>query len=320
MKKKISIVVPTYNEEENVTLIAKEICSLMVSITSYDYELLFIDNASTDSTRSKIRNLCSENSKIKAIFNTRNFGAFNSPIHGLIQSTGDCAILMCADFQDPTYLIPGFIKEWENGATVVCAIKTASKENKLMYFLRTLYYKFIKKASEIEQLEHFTGFGLYDRSFINIIDSLHDPKPFLRGIVAEFAPDCVRIPYEQPKRKNGHTSTNFIRLYDAAMTSITAYTKIGIRVSTFIGGISLCISSVFILLRTIFKHIHPQNTLTDIKIKDWIFITYFSLQLFFIGILGEYVLSIHFRIMNRPLALELERINFNTNEVQYNNE
>ena len=184
--KKISILVPTYNEEENVGPLSLAIMNEMrKSLSHYDYELVFIDNDSKDNTRPILRELCEKHSQIKAIFNAKNFGQFNSPFYGLMQTTGDCTILLCADFQDPIEMLPALVAEWENGYKIVSAIKTTSRENRVMRFLRTCYYKTIKKFSDVDQIEHFTGFGLYDRSFIDVLRKLEDPTPFLRGIVAE---------------------------------------------------------------------------------------------------------------------------------------
>ena len=204
--KKISIVIPCYNEQENVRPICNDVRDvLQKQLSTYDYEILFIDNKSKDSTRTILRELCSEDDHVKAIFNMKNFGQFNSPYYGLCQSTGDCTILLCADFQDPVELLPEMVQKWEEGHKVVCMIKTTSKENKIMYFLRSVYYKMIRSMSSIEQIEHFTGFGLYDKSFIAVLRELRDPTPFLRGIVAEYAPDHVEIPYEQQRRRAGKT-------------------------------------------------------------------------------------------------------------------
>lgn len=184
--KKISIVIPCYNEEENVIPISNAvIAEFQKSLPQYDYEIVFIDNDSQDKTRELLRELCAGNHKIKAIFNAKNFGQFKSPYYGLLQATGDCAILLVADFQDPVEMIPRFVAEWENGYRIVSGIKTSSKENKVMYFLRSCYYKLIKRLSDVEQIEHFTGFGLYDRRFLEVLRQLDDPTPFLRGIVAE---------------------------------------------------------------------------------------------------------------------------------------
>ena len=207
--KKLSIVIPTFNEVENVEPLSIAIINELVQLQDYDYEIIFIDNDSSDGTRERVRKLCLQNHKIKAIFNAKNFGQFNSPYYGLLQSTGDCTILMCADFQDPVEMIPRMVAEWENGYKIVSCIKTSSRENRIMRFLRTCYYKIIRKFSDVEQIEHFTGFGLYDKSFIEILANLADPTPFLRGIVAELGYKRKELEYEQQKRKYGKTHNNW---------------------------------------------------------------------------------------------------------------
>ena len=309
--KKISVMIPCFNEQENVREIAKAVADILENeLPQYDYELLFIDNSSTDKTRVYLRELCKQNPKIKAIFNARNFGQFNSPYYGMCQTTGDCTITMCCDFQDPVEMIPKFIEEWENGYKIVSAIKSSSKENGFIYFLRTVYYKMIRKMSSVEMIEHFTGFGLYDKSFIEILRDLHDPIPFIRGIVAEFGYKRKEIEYEQPKRRAGKTHNNWYSLYDAAMLSITSYTKVGLRLATFGGFIcsGLCFLSglIYLILKLLFWNKF------SVGIAPIIIGTFFigSVQLFFIGLLGEYIMNINQRIMNRPLVIEEERINF----------
>lgn len=313
--KKISIVVPTYNEEENVVPISKAIIAEMEkSLPQYDFELLFIDNCSTDHTQKLLRELCAQNKKIKTIFNAKNFGQFNSPYYGLCQSKGDCTILICADFQDPIDMIPRLVKEWENGFKIVSAIKTTSKENRVMRFLRGCYYKLIKKMSDVEQIEHFTGFGLYDKQFINVLRDLDDPTPFLRGIVAELGFKRKELPYEQQKRAAGKTHNNWFTLYDAAMLSFTSYTKVGLRIATVIGfifsAISLMVAIVYLVLKLMFWSRFVAGTIPILLAVCILG----SVQLFFIGLLGEYILSINKRIMKRPLVIEEERLNFEAEE------
>ena len=197
--KKISILIPCYNEQENVVPMSEAITNLFeAELAQYDYELVFIDNDSKDNTRPLLREICAKNRHIKAIFNAKNFGQFNSPYYGILQTTGDCTISMVCDFQDPIELIPQYIREWENGYKIVIGIKKSSKENPIMYKLRGTYYKIIKKFSNVEQIEHFTGSGLYDREFVEVLRNLKDPTPFLRGIVAELGYRRKEIPYEQP--------------------------------------------------------------------------------------------------------------------------
>ena len=208
--KKISIMVPCYNEEENVVPLSEALIAMFEKdLPQYDYEILFIDNDSRDTTRVKLRALCENNKKIKAIFNAKNFGQFNSPYYGILQTEGDCTIPVCADFQDPIDVIPRLVAEWEKGYKIVCAVKTSSKENPVMYFLRSCYYKMIKKMSSVDQIEHFTGFGLYDKSFVQVLRDLKDPIPFIRGIVGELGFKRTEIEYTQAQRRAGKTHNNF---------------------------------------------------------------------------------------------------------------
>ena len=308
--KKISIVVPCYNEEENVEPISEAIISEINKLQNYTYELIFIDNCSTDKTREKLIQLCNKNKDIKAIFNAKNFGQFNSPYYGLLQTTGDCTMLICADFQDPVDMIPKFIQEWENGYKIVIGVKNKSKENRIMYFLRSCYYKLIKKISDTEQIEHFTGFGLYDKDFIEVLRKLDDPTPFLRGIVAELGFQRKEIPYEQQKRRAGKTHNNFYKLYDAAMLSFTSYTKIGLRLATFLGILVGIVSFIIGIIYLILKLIYWDRFVAGMVplLIGMFFLG--ALQLFFIGFMGEYILSINSRVMKRPLVVEEKRINF----------
>ena len=306
----ISILIPTYNEAENVKALSAAIISEMEKLPEYGYEIIFIDNDSKDGTREQIRELCAGCKKIKAIFNAKNFGQNNSPYYGLTQTTGDCAILMCADFQDPVEMIPILVHEWENGYKIVSAIKTTSRENKAMRLLRTCYYKLIKKFSQVEQIEHFTGFGLYDRSFIQVLRELKDPTPFLRGIVAELGFQRKEIPYEQQRRRAGSTKNNLYTLYDIAMLSFTSYTKIGLRLATFLGFLISIVSFLMAVIYFILKLLYWDTFIMGTApILIGVFLLG-AIQLIFLGLLGEYILSINARVMNRPLVIEEERINF----------
>lgn len=317
MKKVISILVPTYNEEENVEPLSEAIIEEMgKNLPQYDYELVFIDNDSNDRTREKIRGLCAENPKIRAIFNAKNFGQFNSPYYGLLQTNGECTILMCADFQDPIYMIPRLVHEWEQGNKIVIGIKSRSKENKIMYFLRSCYYKLIKRMSSVEQIEHFTGFGLYDKEFIDVLRELDDPTPFLRGIVAELGYKRKDIEYQQERRRAGKTHNNWYSLYDAAMLSFTSYTKVGMRIATILGfilsGISILVALVYLVMKLVFWERFVAG-MTLILLGIFIF---GSIQLFFIGLLGEYIMNISSRVTRRPLVIEEERVNFDKAELE----
>ncbi len=308
--KTVSVVIPCYNEEDNVVAISQAVIAEFAKLPQYDYEIIFIDNDSQDKTRLLIRGLCAENPRIRAIFNARNFGQFNSPYYGLLQARGDCGILMAADFQEPPSMIPAFLEGWEEGYKIVAAIKTKSQENRIMYALRGFYYKMIKKLSDVEQIEQFTGFALYDKSFIEILKTLDDSTPFLRGIVAELGCRRKDIEFTQPQRRAGKTSNNFFRLFDAAMLSFTSYTTVGLRLATFLGMIG---SAVFILIAVIYlilKLLNWNNFPAGMAPVLIGMSTLGSVQLFFIGLIGEYIMSINNRVKHRPLVVEEERINF----------
>lgn len=311
--KKISILIPCYNEVENVELMSMSVINVMEeALPQYDYEIVFIDNASTDGTRDILEKICARNKKIKAIFNVTNFGQFNSPFYGMCQTTGDCTISLCCDFQDPVELIPVLVGKWEEGHKIVSGVKSSSKENSFIYFLRTIYYKLMKNLSDVKMIEHFTGFGLYDKTFISLLKELDDPVPFIRGIVAEYGTgfNLVEVEYEQPKRRAGKTKNNFFTLYDASMLSITSYTKMGLRLATWLGfissGLSLLVALAFLILKLCNWNQYEAGYTPMIL---GIFIIG-SLQLFFIGLLGEYILNINTRVIHRPLVVEEKRINF----------
>ena len=310
-KKTISVMIPCYNEEENARPIYEAVRDeLRKSCASYDYEILFIDNKSTDRTREIIRSICAEDKHVKAIFNVKNFGQFNSPYYGLLQTTGDCTITMCADFQDPPELIPKLVQAWEEGYKVVIGKKTKSREHPFVYWMRGCYYKILKKMSTTEIIEQFTGFGLYDKSFVDTLRDLHDPTPFMRGIVAELGPERKEIEYEQPKRRAGKTHNNFYTLYDAAMLSFTSYTKNGLRIATFSGFIIAFISFIIGLFYLIMKLLFWYKfTAGYAPMMIGIFFMG-GIILAFMGFMGEYVMAINARVMNRPLVVEEERINF----------
>lgn len=313
--KKISVRIPCFNEEENIRPICEAVRDeIQEKLPEYDFEIVIIDNHSTDQTRSIIRSLCQEDPRIRAIFNIKNFGQFNSPFYGLLQCTGDCVISLCADFQNPVEYIPTMVHKWEEGHKVICMVKTSSEESKFMYWLRSLYYKLIQRFSDIRQIEHFTGFGLYDRSFIEMLRKLDDPTPFIRGIVAEYAPDHLEIPFRQPLRRAGKTHNNWYSLYDAAMLSLTSYTKIGMRIAVFTGAffsfLSLLIGIVYLVMKLVYWDRFVAGQAPTIIIISLMC----SVLLMFMGFLGEYISAINTRVIHRPLVLEEERINFSDDE------
>jgi glycosyltransferase involved in cell wall biosynthesis len=252
--KRISILIPTYNEGKNIVDLYNRIVDIFnTKMTNYEYEILFIDNDSQDNSRKIIAELAGKDKKVKAIFNVRNFGWIRSTYHGLINTTGDATVFLAADMQEPPALIVDFVYEWEQGAKIVVGVKNKSQENRFLYLIRTIYYNLIRKIAEIEHIEHFTGFGLYDKQFIDILRNLRDPYPYFRGIVAELGYKYKKVYYEQKKRKQGQSKFNFFRLYDVAMLGVTSYSKIGLRVASIFGFISASISLLVGLFYLIYK-------------------------------------------------------------------
>ena len=274
------------------------------------YEIISIDNDSTDGTRDIIRRLCKGDKNLKAIFNVKNFGQFNSPYYGLLQTSGDAVVSMASDFQDPVNVIPKFVSAWEEGYKIAVGVRETSTDNIILRNLKKAYYNLSKKFSNIEQIKMFTGFGLYDKDFIDVLRKLDDPTPFFRGIVAELGYKRKEIMFKQGERHAGKTSNNFYSLYDAAMLSFTSYTKIGLRVATFIGAITMIVSVLVAIIYLIMKFIWWDRFQAGMipMLLGMLFLG--SVQIFFIGIIGEYVLAINQRTMKRPLVVEEERINF----------
>lgn len=307
--KTISIVTPCFNEAENLTELYEKIRKTMQDL-NYDYEHIFIDNASTDGSVEIIRDLAANDHHIKAILNTRNFGHIRSPYHGLLQAKGDAAVILASDLQDPPERIPEFIHWWENGYKVVIGVKTKSQESGLFYALRTIYYKILRSLSEVELIEHFTGFGLYDQKILEILRSLNDPHPYFRGLIADIGFPIKKIEFFQPLRKRGFSKNNFYSLYDMAMLGLTGYTKIPLRVATMLGFISAMVSFLIGLIYLVYKLIDWQNF--SLGLAPVVIGLFFlgSIQLIFLGIVGEYIGAIYTQVMHRPLVIEKERINF----------
>ena len=309
--KTITIVVPTYNEEANIMIAYNRINETMQPLKNrYNIEILFVDNDSKDSTRTLIRNLCKQDKSLKAIFNARNFGQARSHFYGLTQAKGDCAILLHADLQNPPEVMLEFIEKWEKGAKVVIGIKDSSKENPVLFFLRTIYYKVMGMISEVEQIQHFSDFELLDKDFLDVLRNLHDPSPYLRGIVSELGFQMERVHYKQNNREHGKTTANFRNLYDFAMNGVTSYSKSILRLAT-IGGFTMSVISIIIAIITLIRKLMYWDAFDAgiAAIGVGVFVLG-SVQLFFIGLLGEYVLNMNVRILDRPLVIESERINY----------
>ena len=309
--KKISVTIPTYNDEKCVPVMYDRLTKVFAEkLPQYDYEIIFVDDYSPDNTREVIREYCAKDKRVKAVFNARNFGFTRNVFATMQYGTGDATFLLFSDLQDPPELLPQMVEQWENGKRVIIGQRTKGNENKLMYSMRRLYYFLMDKLSDSRQIAHFNGFGLYDKSFIDVLRQLDDPAPYLKGIVSEFAIEMSIIPYEQAASLRGKSGENFFKNYDVAMVGITSYTKILMRIATFVGaalGIFSALLALFVLFSKLFNwHSYPYGTATILIGVFFIG----AVQLFFMGILGEYILSINTRTMRRPLVVVGEKINF----------
>jgi glycosyltransferase involved in cell wall biosynthesis len=311
MKKHISVITPCYNEEGNVRLLIETIGKIFEKLPQYTYEHVLIDNCSTDKTPEILKEITATNMNVKVIFNERNFGWIRSPFHGLIQCHGDAVIYMVSDFQEPPEMIPQFLEKWEEGFKIVIGIKKQSKENPIMFAVRKFFYNILSSASDGEAtIKNFTGFGLYDQKFISIIRDLDDQYPYLRGLVSELGFRRYEIPYAQPERFSGKSNSSFFKLYDVAMLGFTSHSKLPLRLSAFVGFFSAIVSFLVAVGYFIYKLIYWYEF--QIGTAPMVIGIFFfsSIQLFFIGIIGEYIGAIHTQIRKRPLVIEKERINF----------
>lgn len=308
--KLISIVTACYNEEDNVAELVRRVREVMGRLPAYDYEHLFIDNGSEDRTVEILRGLAAEDRRIKVIVNARNFGHVRSPCHALQQARGDAVISLVADFQDPPELIPEFIRKWEAGFKIVIGIKSGSEESPLFFFVRRLYYSLVTRLSEVALVKNFTGFGLYDRAVMDVFRSLKDPYPYFRGMICDIGFERAEIPYVQPARRRGFTKNNLYTLFDMAMLGMTNHSKAPLRFATMFGFVSALVSLLVALVYLVYKLLFwDRFTLGLAPLVIGIFF-FSSVQLIFLGILGEYIGSIHTQVLNRPLVIEKERVNF----------
>lgn len=288
----------------------ERVCDLFAEVLKqYKMQILFIDNASADRSRSLIEELCTRDQRVQAIFNTTNFGFSRSSFYGLSQAEGDCAVMLYADMQDPPEVIPQFVKKWEEGYKIVTGIKSQSKESRIMYVIRGIYYNLIAKIAEGEHIKQFDGFGLYDSSFIRVLRKLKDPIPYLRGLVAELGYERAEVEYTQEKRKAGKTNFNFARYYDVAMLGLTSSTKVIMRMATFL-GIIMAVGCMAVAIVTFIIKLINWNYY-DVGTAAIIIGIFFvgGVQIFFLGFLGEYILNINIRTMGHPIVVEERRIN-----------
>ena len=310
MIKKISIVTPCFNEESNVELLYNRVKSVMLPLNNYTYEHIFIDNDSNDNTLVRLKELAKNDKNLKIIVNAKNFGHIRSPFYGMLQADGDAVISIVSDLQDPPELITEFVQYWEKGNKIVIGVKEKSEENIVMFTIRKMFYKLIDKISESKQIQNFTGFGLYDKSFIDVLKILNEPYPYFRGLVAELGFLIKSIPYKQPIRFSGKTKNNFYTLYDIAMLGFVSHSKIPLRISSFIGFIVSILSLFIALIYLIYKLFFWSNFQVGIAPLVLGFFFFGGVQLFFLGIIGEYISAIFTQVKNRPLVIEKERINF----------
>lgn len=309
MRKLISIVTPCYNEEANIDELYQRIVEVM-SRLDYDYEHIFIDNCSTDGSIPKLRELAAQDKRVKLILNARNFGHIRSPYHALLQCRGDACVLIASDLQDPPEMIEEFVHKWEQGFKTVLAVKPESEESRIMFFLRRTYYRFITRISEVPLVQNATGAGLFDRVVLDILKKIDDPYPYFRGLLCEIGFPIATVPFKQPRRQRGITKNNFYTLYDIAMLGITNHSKVPLRLMVMGGGVlaalSLLMAFVFIVAKLMFWNSF-QMGMAPMLIALFFFS---SVQMLFLGMLGEYLGSVHTQTRNMPLVVEAERVNF----------
>jgi glycosyltransferase involved in cell wall biosynthesis len=309
-RKLLSIVTPCFNEEENVDELYRRIKAAIASLSQYDFEIIFIDNASEDATVANLKKLAAADPAVKLIVNTRNFGHIRSPYYGITQSRGAATVYLASDLQDPPELIPDFIREWERGYKLVMAIKPISKGNALVHSLRKSYYRLLDGMSDVSLLSDSTGFGLYDSEVLDQIRKIDDPYPYLRGLICELGYEIKTIAFEQPRRLRGISKNNLYTLYDIAMLGIVSHSKVPIRIAAFfgflLGFLSVLAALIFLVLKLLFWDYFPIGIAPTVIGIFFLF----GIQLLFIGIMGEYIASIHTYVQRRPTVVERERINF----------
>jgi len=309
--KKISIVAGCYNEKDNLQELYDRLMKIFQQLPQYDYEIIIADNYSTDGSRNILRRIAAQDKKFKVIFNSKNFGQVRSPYNALLQASGNAVVAMCSDLQNPPELIPDMIRQWEAGYQVVMAVKPKSHEIILMTLIRKCYYRMLAQISDSDDIiQNFTGFGLYDRKFMDGLKKYHDPYPYFRGLVSEIGFKRTAVEYVHEKRKHGRSKNNFLNLYDIAMTGFVNHTKLPLRLASFIGFTVAIINILIALCYFIYKLLYWQNF--QLGIAPLVIGIFFfgGVQLLFLGIIGEYIGAIYTQVKNKPLVIEEERINF----------
>lgn len=308
-RKMISVVCPCYNEADNVEELCRRVRAVMEELP-YEYEHILIDNCSSDSTVDIVKKIAALDVRVKLIVNARNFGHIRSPCHGLLQASGDAAVIIASDLQDPPELIPQFIEKWEAGFKSVMAVKPESRETPLMFFLRRTYYALVDRISDTPLISNATGAGLYDKCVLDVLRSVSDPYPYFRGLICEIGYEIATVSFVQPRRLRGVTKNNFYTLYDLAMLGVTNHSKVPLRLLTmggfFMAALSVLIAFVFFVAKLVFWD-YFQLGMAPVLIGLFFF---GAVQMLSVGIIGEYVGSIHTKVRNLPLVVERERVNF----------
>ena len=308
--KHITVLTPCFNEEGNVRELHERIATAFAACPGYTYDHLYIDNASTDGTVTQLRLLAAVDPSVRVILNNRNFGHVRSPYHGLLQGRGDAVIVMASALQDPPELICDFIRLWKEGHEVVLGQKVQSEESSFFFAGRRAYYRLLRRLSDVDLQENTTGFGLYSRKVIEDLRELDEPYPYLRGLVSDLGYSIARVPYTQPLRQRGLTKNNFYTLYDVAMLGITSHSKVPLRFATMLGFAMSALSFAVGLVYLVYKLLYWERFALGVAPVVIGLFFFASVQLFFIGIVGEYIGAIHTRVTRRPLVIERERINF----------
>ena len=309
--KKISIVTICYNEEGNIREYYEEVVKIFKSLADrYTYEIIIADNASTDRTQQILREIAAQDKNFKVILNARNFGVNRSGNNAFMQADGDAVVLMVSDLQDPPALIPEFIEKWEQGYKVVMAVKNQSKESRIMYFLRSLYYIALEKMSDVKLIQHFTGFGLYDKQILEIYKTLNDPHPYFRGLISDIGFTPAIVYFTQPQRRHGRSKSSFLYLYDEAMLGITSYTKVPLRLATMVGFMTAFFSILVGMFYLVYKLIFWDSFSVGIAPLAIGLFFFGAIQLIFLGVIGEYISTVYVHVIRRPLVYEKERLNF----------
>jgi len=307
----LSVVTPCYNEQDNIEELYRRLKAAIAPLVErYDFEVIIIDNHSTDTSPAKLRALAAADPTVKVIFNTRNFGHIRSPYYGIMQSSGLATIYLASDLQDPPEMLPDLVHWWEQGYKLVMATKPVSQGSRVMHAIRKTYYRMLDGISDITLVPNSTGFGLYDRDVLEALRRIDDPYPFLRGLICELGYDIKEVPFNQPRRLRGVSKNNFYTLYDIAMLGVVSHSKVPIRMAAFagfaIGLFSLLTAIVFLVLKLLFWSSFPMGVAPVVIGMFFMF----GVLMLFIGILGEYIASIHTYVQRRPVVVEGERLNF----------